>query len=269
MEIVCYVQVGLVDAENNIVVEEIKEKPPQLDNNNGGMDAIRMIMECLSRYNNLKDEDREDCTPTDTGEDYTIPLVEGDCNADGMEELLEHAQTPLFAGASTSRLVSTLLILNCFAVFGVSNAFVDELLQLLHVLLPSDNYLPRSHYAARKYVVKLGLSYNNIHACPNGSCLFTLLEKTVTGSTQNQQRIVGRGCCFGRVGPVSDQQRVVDKFLLIKSQKEKKRKEVFSLPEFFGKIYFYCVDFIGKKKTISGLPGFLWHPNPTRLGLQG
>ena len=34
--------------------------------------------------------------------------------------------------------------------------------------------------------------------------LRTLLEKTVTGSTENQQRIVDRGCCFDRVGPVID-----------------------------------------------------------------
>jgi len=145
--------VGLVDAENDLVGEEVRENPPQLDNNNGGMDAIRMIMECLSRYDNLEDEDREDCTPTDDGEeDDAIPCGEGDCRTDVMEELLKHARTPLFAGASTSRLVSTLLLLNCFAVFGVSNAFADELLKLLHILLPNDNYLPRSHYEARKYV---------------------------------------------------------------------------------------------------------------------
>jgi alkylhydroperoxidase/carboxymuconolactone decarboxylase family protein YurZ len=91
-------------------------------------------------------------------EDDAIPCVEGDCMADVMEELLKHARTPLFAGATTSRLVSTLLLLNCFAVFGVSNAFANELLQLLHIMLPNDNYLPRSHYEAQKYVVKLGLS---------------------------------------------------------------------------------------------------------------
>ena len=45
-----------------------------------------------------------------------------------MEELLEHARTLLFVVASTNRLVSTLLLLNCFAVFGVSNAFADKLL---------------------------------------------------------------------------------------------------------------------------------------------
>ena len=46
-----------------------------------------------------------------------------------------------------------------------------------------------------------------------------LLEKYVAGSTQNQQSIVGRGCCSGSVGPVRLQQRVVDRFLLIRPLK--------------------------------------------------
>ena len=45
-------------------------------------------------------------------------------------------------------------------------------------------------------------------------------RKIVAGSTQNQQKIVGRGYCFGRVGPVRLQQSVVDRFLLIWSQKD-------------------------------------------------
>lgn len=57
-----------------------------------GMDAIRMIMECLSRYDNLEDKDREDCTPTDdVEEDDALLWEEGDYKADVMEELLEHA----------------------------------------------------------------------------------------------------------------------------------------------------------------------------------
>src|ERR1700737_2120260 len=91
---VCYDQVGLVDAENDLVEEKVRESPHQLDNNNGGMDAIRMIMECLSRYDNLVDEDREDCRTTDdVEEDDTIPGEEGDCRTYIMEDLLEHART--------------------------------------------------------------------------------------------------------------------------------------------------------------------------------
>ena len=84
-----------MDVENDLVEEEVKENPHQLDNNNGGMDAIKMIMECLSRYDNLEDKDREDCRTTDdVEEDDTIPEEEGDCMADLMEDLLEHARIP-------------------------------------------------------------------------------------------------------------------------------------------------------------------------------
>jgi hypothetical protein len=65
-----------------------------------------------------------------------------------------------------------LLLLNCFAVFEVSIAFADELLKLLRELLPENNTLPRSHYKARKYLSKLGMTYNSIDACRNGCCLF-------------------------------------------------------------------------------------------------
>ena len=77
------------------------------------------------------------------------------------------------------------------------------------------------------------------------SNFLTLLKKTVTGSTENQKRIVDRGCCFGRVGPVSDQQRVVDQFLLIWSPKKHfftarlfREKNIFLLSGFSGNCFF-------------------------------
>lgn len=163
-----------MDAENLTVEEHVIENPHVPDNHYGGMEAIRMITECLSRYDTPQDREF-DCSilpGSQEIEEEEFPFREEESTTSIMEELLEHARTPLFAGASTNRLVSTLLLLNCFTVFGVSNAFADELLTLMHILLPKDNLLPRSHYEARKYVAKLGLSYNSIHACRNGCCLF-------------------------------------------------------------------------------------------------
>jgi hypothetical protein len=68
--------------------------------------------------------------------------------------------------------MATLLFLNCFAVFGVSNACADELLKLMRELLPSENTLPHSHHQTRKYLARLGLSYDSVHACKNGCCLY-------------------------------------------------------------------------------------------------
>ncbi len=63
--------------------------------------------------------------------------------------------------------------MNVCHVHGVSNKFVDELLALLHLhLLPRDNCLPSSMYRAKVLTNKVGLCYNNIHACSNGCVLF-------------------------------------------------------------------------------------------------
>ena len=56
--------------------------------------------------------------------------------ADEGMDLLEESSIPLYEGSKTSRVVAVILLLNCFAVFGVSNACATELLKLLSELLP-------------------------------------------------------------------------------------------------------------------------------------
>jgi hypothetical protein len=59
------------------------------------------------------------------------------------------------------------------STYGVSNAFVDELLRyLLTALFLRGNSLPTKHYVAKTIVRKLGQSYLIIHACPDGHVLF-------------------------------------------------------------------------------------------------
>ncbi len=90
-----------------------------------------------------------------------------------LDTLLREARTPLYAGSSSNRLTSILLILVCCTTFGVPNGFVDELLKLLHeTILPKDNMFPKTFYEAKCLLMKLGLSYNSIHACRDGCCLF-------------------------------------------------------------------------------------------------
>ena len=63
--------------------------------------------------------------------------------------------------------------MNLCTVHGVSNNCADELFAILHgYILPEENCLPKNHHAARSLIQKLGLSYNNIHACNNGCILF-------------------------------------------------------------------------------------------------
>jgi len=88
-------------------------------------------------------------------------------------QYLRKACQPLYSGAKSSMLATTLLLMNVCKVHGVSNKFVDELLALLHKhLLPLDNCLPPTMYAAKTLTSKVGLKYNNIDACVNGCVLF-------------------------------------------------------------------------------------------------
>ncbi len=57
---------------------------------------------------------------------------------------------------------------------------MDELLALLHKhLLPKDNLLPPSMYAAKSLTRKVGLNCKHIHACVNGCILFRKQYETL------------------------------------------------------------------------------------------
>ena len=89
-----------------------------------------------------------------------------------LDNLLREARTPLYARSSSNHLTSILLLLNCCTTFVVPNNFVDELKLLHETILPKGNMLPKNFYEARCLLMKLGLSYNSIHACRDGCCLF-------------------------------------------------------------------------------------------------
>ena len=130
---------------------------------------------------------QDDASNSSTEEDWGS---EGDISSDGdeLEELLGQipadrvgsnphmdiaATLPLYEGSGLSMLCATLLIVNCCKTHGVSNTFINELLMLLSMsILPVGNCLPKTEYEASKILKKLGLTYNMIHACPKGCCLF-------------------------------------------------------------------------------------------------
>lgn len=132
------------------------------ENDEGEFEVQRMITECFGRFENDNIDSQEDSILEDERE---IMAEEG-------MDLLEESAVPLYEGSKTRRVVAVILLLNCFAVFGVSNACATELLKLLSELLPVNNSLPKSYYQARKYLRHLGLSFVSIHACRNGCCLF-------------------------------------------------------------------------------------------------
>ena len=55
---------------------------------------------------------------------------------------------------------------------GVSDKGFGKLLVMIKDMLPKDNELPESTYAAKKAVCPLGLEVQKIHACPNDCILY-------------------------------------------------------------------------------------------------
>ena len=98
------------------------------------------------------------------------------------EILLHEVGTPLYEGSPSNRLTLILMLLVCCTTFAVSNNFVDKLFKLLkETILPKDNTLPKSFYKAKCLLMKLGLSYNSIHVCRGGCCLF---QKKLSDATK-------------------------------------------------------------------------------------
>ncbi len=63
----------------------------------------------------------------------------------------EASRVPLYEGTTLSRLVATLLILNCCRTHGTSNVFINEMLHLLKMnILP----LPSNEYEASNTLKK-------------------------------------------------------------------------------------------------------------------
>ena len=87
-------------------------------------------------------------------------------------KVLKESKIPLYKGSKATGLVAVLFHLNFFTIFRVSNACTDEIFKLVIELFPNRNTLPKSYYKGRNFLQLLGLSYNSIHACRNGCCLF-------------------------------------------------------------------------------------------------
>lgn len=79
----------------------------------------------------------------------------------------------LYMGAWSTKLSTTMLMMDDFIVHGVNNKCVDELLLLSHkYILPLDNCLPTNMFHAKFLTLKVGLNYKVIHACINRCVLF-------------------------------------------------------------------------------------------------
>ncbi len=86
---------------------------------------------------------------------------------------LEDAMKELYVSSKCTKLVATILLMNLCIIHGVNNKFANEFFALLrHHFLPKLNYLVTNYYTTRALTQKLGLDYENIHACPKRCILF-------------------------------------------------------------------------------------------------
>jgi len=171
------------------------------------VEVLRMVSKYFNKYDNINVNGQRIeniiTNPIEGALDEDIGLVDGspkqddnnreeelDANNDPMERegtstyvkdptsvdmqvLLQEVQTLLYARSTSNQLTSTLMLLVSCTTHGISNSFVDKLLKLLkETTLPKDNSLSKSFYEAKNLLMKLGLSYNSIHACRDGCCLF-------------------------------------------------------------------------------------------------
>lgn len=147
---------------------EAQGEIPSMQTDYEEFELTRMVTECFARYDNIPpatydgiDEDENDSA-----------LEDNDLNNVDLTTVIEESNIPLYEGSQTKLLVAVLLLFNCFTVFGVSITCADEILNVITKLLPKGNKLPKSHWEGKKFLRNLGLSYNSIHACRNGCCLF-------------------------------------------------------------------------------------------------
>jgi hypothetical protein len=79
----------------------------------------------------------------------------------------------LFAGASVTKLATTMLTMTICTMYGMNNKFVDELIYLLYKYIFSrPNSLPSNMYHAKVLIEKVGHNHESIYTCKNGCVLF-------------------------------------------------------------------------------------------------
>ncbi|XP_039138774.1 uncharacterized protein LOC120276106 [Dioscorea cayenensis subsp. rotundata] len=102
------------------------------------------------------------------GQHYTHRI-----HSDNFYNLLKDAKVELYPGCKNFTKFSFAIYLfhiKCFN--GWTNKSFSALLELLKLVLPEGNTLPRSYQELKKMISALSLGYEKIHACPNDCILF-------------------------------------------------------------------------------------------------
>lgn len=100
-----------------------------------------------------------------------------DAETQAFFDLLRDANQPLWEGCELSKLTFLVLLFHVKSSNKWSNKSLNDLLGLLQLALPNGANIPKTFAEARKIIVKLGLSYEKIHVCPNHCQLYRKEKK--------------------------------------------------------------------------------------------
>ncbi|GKE37027.1 uncharacterized protein Tco_1460432 [Tanacetum coccineum] len=88
------------------------------------------------------------------------------------QDLLKDAEEKVYSKSKYCKLSCLVHLYHIKCLNGWSNKSFSMLLDFLRDLLPKGNLLPKTTYQVKTILANLGLSYEKIHACPNGCMLF-------------------------------------------------------------------------------------------------
>jgi len=136
------------------------------------MEAFFLVDDLLE-VSNINSNAREDTSTNLQAHDVLGDMDDGDGAVDDDFDFssMEEAFRKLYERLKCTTSMATILLMNLFVVYSVSNNFVNELLIVMHIhILLDENLLLENYYAVRALMKKLGLTYNSIYACPQ-SCM--------------------------------------------------------------------------------------------------
>ncbi|KAG7559181.1 NAC domain [Arabidopsis thaliana x Arabidopsis arenosa] len=158
-----------------------------------GMDQKYKRNECWSKHGDIR-TDKSDAEPRREFEAFDLirtAFYDGEDHSDSQNQngddsqeaetkeesdfrkKLKEAETPLYFGCPKYTKVSAIMGLYRIKVkSGMSENYFDQILSLVHDMLPGENVLPKSTNEIKKFLKVFGFGYETIHACKNDCILY-------------------------------------------------------------------------------------------------
>lgn len=95
-------------------------------------------------------------------------------------ELVKDGELPLYKDCPSTKMSATIVFYKFKARHSITDTAYNELLEMVHGLLPPNNKFPTSLQSTKKLLKAFDLGYKKIHACPNDCCLYRKELKKAT-----------------------------------------------------------------------------------------